>query len=96
MGIGAAFITAWIFMLTYSIGTRIVIFLLLSQVILGGINVLRYQRMKKTCLVCEWKKDWDQCPGFSELIERLYSKGLHSKPHKNPDLDNKELCKAND
>ncbi|MBN1214735.1 MAG: hypothetical protein JXA99_04760 [Candidatus Lokiarchaeota archaeon] len=42
----------------------------------GAIGYIRTNGIIKECQACEYKKDWKNCPGMSEIIKKLYAHGF--------------------
>jgi hypothetical protein len=45
----------------------------------GVIAYIRANRIEKDCLECEYKKDWEHCPGMSKITKDLYLHGFKKR-----------------
>ncbi len=51
----------------------------------GAIGYIRTNEIIKECQACEYKKDWKNCPGMSEIIKNLYAHGFKKEKNRNND-----------
>ena len=76
IGIGAAFFIAWIFSLKIGLFYKYFFTFIFIQLFLFIINAIRGLKMIIKCKKCEYKKDWDNCPGFLEVNNKMKLKGF--------------------
>jgi len=78
IGIGAGFfIVAAIFLPIHLIFKIIMIWEL--NMFGGIIAYIRIKGIEKNCLNCEYKKDWDNCPGMKHVRDKLYEHEFREK-----------------
>ena len=78
IGIGAGFfIVAAIFLPIHLIFKIIMIWEL--NLFGGIIAYIRIKGIEKDCLNCEYKKDWDNCPGMKHVRDKLYEHEFREK-----------------
>jgi hypothetical protein len=73
IGIGSGFLLSSILTLDSPLWLRILIGFLIIQTIITILGLKRMRSIKKTCNLCEWKKDWKRCPGMKVIQEKLTS-----------------------
>ena len=49
----------------------------------GAIGYIRTNEIIKECQACEYKKDWKNCPGMSEITKNLYAHGFKKEKKRN-------------
>jgi hypothetical protein len=78
IGIGAGFyIVAAIFLPIHII---LKIMMIWQINLFGGIIAyIRIKKIEKDCLKCEFKKDWDNCPGMKHVRDKLYEHEFRKK-----------------
>ncbi|MHA1339417.1 MAG: hypothetical protein ACTSRZ_04735 [Promethearchaeota archaeon] len=76
IGSGAAFFIAAIFSYEMPIFYKVFFTLLFNQAVLFFINAIRGLKMLHKCKKCEFKKNWNDCPGFREVNRKLELIGL--------------------
>jgi len=79
IGIGTAFQVVFIIYFPYFNVIMKIFFLLDINMVVGVIAYIRGNHIKKDCLECEFKGDWNACPGMKPITEKLYEHGFKSK-----------------
>ncbi|MHA1819804.1 MAG: hypothetical protein ACTSU2_10615 [Promethearchaeota archaeon] len=72
IGLGLAQILAGFWYMPLPKWLNIVVIILFSQGLSTIMNIKRVLEMNKICDKCEWKRDWEHCPGMSFFYERLH------------------------
>jgi hypothetical protein len=68
IGFGSGFILIYFWYLSDWIWYLTLLFELLIIFILNiPIGILHFKTHEKICIECEWKNNWNQCPGFSQI-----------------------------
>lgn len=75
LGTGMALMTLAVFMMPIFICFRLYIFFMLYM-LAGLLITYRVRNFEKRCAKCSWKKDWNDCPGFRDLHDKLKKEGL--------------------
>ncbi len=75
LGTGMAFMTLAVFMMDIFICFRLYLFFMLYM-LAGLLITYRVRNFEKRCAKCSWKKDWNNCPGFRDLHNKLKKEGL--------------------
>ncbi len=73
IGMGSGFLLSSILTLDFPLWSRILISFLIIQTIISILGLKRMRSIKKTCNLCDWKKDWKRCPGMKVIHEKLNS-----------------------
>jgi hypothetical protein len=71
LGVGVAFIIGALFSYDVKFWFSFLLSFLLVQFFITVINVKRAIEMKKTCAVCEYESDHNNCPGMHPVMEKL-------------------------
>lgn len=79
IGIGTGFQVAFIINFPYFHIIMKIFFLLDINIVVGVIAYIRGNHIKKDCLECEYKGDWNSCPGMKLITEKLYEHGFKKK-----------------
>jgi len=77
LGIGVGFVIIGVFTAPFNILIRLFTFFFLVN-LAGILSYFRIKKMTRICLECEWKADWNNCPGFADVIRRLKRDGFHN------------------
>jgi len=78
-GIGAGLLIVFIIYFPYFNLIFRILFLLNINFLIGAIAYIRTNQIKKDCLKCEYKGDWQKCPGLGAITEKLYEHGFKKK-----------------
>ena len=81
LGIGIGLYLIAIFSLPFHPIFKILTLLEVNMFI-GIIAYIRARHIKKDCAQCEFKGNWDNCPGMKSIRDKLYEHGFR---HKNPE-----------
>ncbi|MHA1727654.1 MAG: hypothetical protein ACTSWY_02855 [Promethearchaeota archaeon] len=76
VGAGAAFLIAGIFSFPLNFWINFLIAFFLIQGLVGLMTIKRKKELTETCLKCEWKNDWDHCPGMRDIQNALRRAGF--------------------
>ena len=81
VGIGIAICIFSIFSLPFPFVTNLFIFIVFFMIV-SSANFLRVKSIMKTCLTCEYHRNWSVCPGFKGLYNSI-EKNLNEKVDSN-------------
>ena len=74
LGLGVGLVIVGIFSMPVGLCQSFLIFFVLF-ILAGLFHRKRIVKVEKKCLECQYKKDWDNCPGFRDMVNRLRDKG---------------------
>lgn len=77
-GIGVGFQIVSIILLPIPIILKI-LNLLEINFFIGVIAYIRSNHIKKECLNCEYEGDWDNCPAWKPIRDKLYEHGFRKR-----------------
>ena len=77
-GIGVGFHLVSVILLPLPIIIKILVFVEINFFI-GVIAYIRSKHIKKECLKCEFEGDWDNCPAWKPIRDKLYKHGFRKK-----------------
>ncbi|TFF63402.1 MAG: hypothetical protein EU521_01890 [Promethearchaeota archaeon] len=92
IGIGVGLWLVAVLFLPFHIILKI-LFLLQVNFFVGVIAYIRANHIKKDCLKCEYHSDWENCPGMSEVVQKLYLHGFKKRKEKCHDNMEKKVQK---
>ncbi|KKK41909.1 hypothetical protein LCGC14_0735720 [marine sediment metagenome] len=71
IGIGTGFLIVSTLFLPFFIIIKILILIEINFIV-GVIAYIRNKHVKEVCLDCEYKSNWDTCPGMKSIMKNLY------------------------
>jgi hypothetical protein len=77
-GIGVGFHVVSVILLPLPIIFKILVLLEINFII-GVIAYIRSNHIKKECLNCDYKGDWDNCPAWKPIRDKLYEHGFRKR-----------------
>ena len=78
LGIGIGLYLIAIFGLPFHILIKIFTILEIN-IFVGVIAYIRSNHIKKECEACDYRGDWDSCPGMKPVRDKLYADGFRTK-----------------
>jgi hypothetical protein len=79
IGVGTGFIITSFLISTGPLWLRILFIVIFFQITTTIVNIKRSYDIHKTCQQCEFKEDWDECPGMKDTIDFFRKSGFLSK-----------------
>ena len=77
-GIGVGFHVVSVIFLPFPIIIKILVLVEINFII-GVIAYIRSNHIKKKCLKCEYEGDWDNCPAWKPIRDKLYEHGFRKR-----------------
>ena len=77
-GIGVGFYVVSVILLPFPIIIKILVLVEINFII-GVIAYIRSNHIKKDCLTCEYEGDWDNCPAWKPIRDKLYEHGFRKR-----------------
>ena len=77
-GIGVGFHLVSVFFLPLPIIIKILVLVEINFII-GVIAYIRSKHIKKECLKCEYEGNWDNCPAWKPIRDKLYEHGFRKR-----------------
>lgn len=75
LGLGVGLVIVGVYLMPIGIYYSTLIIMMLV-VLANLIYMIRWKKFKKKCLACPHEMDWENCPGFREMNERMERYGM--------------------